>query len=91
MATKETPKSAPKPDKKFRSGRVVGTIWSNNRKFDGKDVVTHSVSVIKTYMDEKTKEWKETNSYNRNDLADLKVVAEECFKFLALKESEDAE
>jgi hypothetical protein len=89
MAEKKT--EAPKPDKKFRSGRVVATVWSNQRKFDGKDIKTHSVNVVKSYKDEKSGEWKDTNSYNRNDLSDLRTVADEAFKFLALKESEDAE
>ncbi|MBI2664043.1 hypothetical protein HYX10_01735 [Candidatus Woesearchaeota archaeon] len=37
---------------------------------------------------DKDKNWKETNSYNINDLAKVKLVVDEAFRRLSLKPAE---
>lgn len=75
-----------KPEKKFRSGAVTATIWKNQIKLpDGTMKDTHSVSVERSYKN-KDDEWKTTNSYNVNDLADLETVASLARKHLKVKE-----
>jgi len=74
------------PEKKFRSGQVSASIWKNQITLqDGTKKDTHSVSIVKNYKD-KEDAWQETNSYSPNDLADLETVANECKRYLKLKE-----
>lgn len=88
QAVPEAPEAAPgakKPEKKFRSGSVSATIWKNEYKYEGKDMVTHSITIERNYKD-KADAWQTTSSFNTNDLSDVAVVAEESRKYLRLKE-----
>lgn len=79
-----------KPIKVFRSGSVKGTIWENDFTVpDTKPPVvkkTHSTTIIRSYKDNKSDEWKETNSYTPDSLADLELVAKSCREYLKLKD-----
>ena len=62
-----------KPVQKLRCGGVCADVWKNKSK-EGDDFIT--VSIVKSYLDEKSKEWKETNSFSLNDIKNLLVVCE---------------
>lgn len=72
-----------KPEAKFKAGGVSATIWKN-QSANGEFA---TVTLSKSYMD-KDKNWKETNSYNINDLAKVKLVVDEAFRRLSLKPAE---
>lgn len=84
---KQEPK---KPEKKIRSGRVSATIWKNQMERDGAMVDTHSVQIEKSYKDKEDK-WQTTNSYNKNDLADLELVTQEARRYLSIKGDKEEE
>jgi hypothetical protein len=91
MATKPTLNSkseeSKKPVKVFRSGQVKASIWENDFVLkDGTSRKTHTVTVIRSYKDVKTDEWKDTNSYPVDSLSDLESVCQESRRFLKLKE-----
>jgi hypothetical protein len=69
-----------KPIETFRSGTVKATVWANT----GDDnQVFHTTTIARAYKDGNG-EWKETNSYLAQHLADLELVAGEAFKFLRM-------
>lgn len=73
------------PIKTFRSGQVKGAVWENDFQLkDGTKKKSYSVTMIRSYKD--GEDWKDTNSYNVDSLADLETVADECRKFLKLKD-----
>lgn len=87
MVVKQTEVVSNKPVKVIRVGGVKASIWKNDFKLkDGTTREQHSVSIIRSYKDAKSDEWKETNSYNPDSLADLESVAREARMFLKLKE-----
>ena len=74
------------PEKKFRAGQIVASVWKNDRK-EGQDYDTFSVSVMKNYK--KDEEWKTTSNFNVNDLPKVALVCQKAYEFLVLKESEN--
>ena len=70
-----------RPEKVFRSGDVVASVWANKRRVNGELVTFKSVSVAKRYQD-KDGEWKTAHSYNAQDLKDQLVVAQAAINYL---------
>lgn len=56
------------PIKTFRAGQVNASIWEREIEARGKKFTSYSVKLVKSYKDEKEDAWKETNSYNVNDV-----------------------
>lgn len=76
------------PVKKFSAGTITASIWENEGTDNaGKPKKFNTVSLQKRYKD-KEGEWQTANSYNASDLPKLKIVIDEAYKFVALKESE---
>ncbi len=74
------------PEKKFRAGGVVATIWKNKQKNkEGKEFEVYSINVDRTYKD--GDEFKQTSSMKVNDLPKLALVANEAYAYLNLKDS----
>ncbi len=74
------------PEKKFRAGGVVATVWKNTQKNkEGKEFEVYSINVDRTYKD--GDEFKQTSSMKVNDLPKLALVANEAFAYLNLKDS----
>jgi hypothetical protein len=86
LNAKATEKTSVKPIKVFRSGQVKASIWENEREFDGQKRMTYSVTVVRSYKEKDSDEWKDTNGYNADNLADLESVAQESRRFLKLKD-----
>lgn len=74
-----------KPQKEFRSGSIVATIWKNKQVIDGKELELQSVQVQRRYQD-KNKVWQKTDRFKVNDLPRVVSVAEAAFNYLTLKE-----
>jgi len=76
------------PIKVFRCGPVKAAIWLNNVERDGEVVAIHSIRVDKIYKDKNDNEWKHTNSFGAEDLPKVTIVANEAYKFIRLRTSE---
>ena len=75
-----------KPEKKFRAGQVSATIWSNEKEKDGKSFEIKTIQVTKSYTTDDGKTWKDTNSFNVQDLPKLEVVVQKAKEYLLLSE-----
>ena len=64
---------------KFNAGQVRGAVFLNEKD----DNSWFSTKIVKSYNEgtPKKPEYKETSNYNANDLADLALVSNECYKF----------
>lgn len=74
-----------KPEKKYRSGGVVATIWKNEKEKDGKKMEFYTINIERSYKD-KNDEWATTNSYKSNDLHKVISVCQKSFDYLFIKE-----
>jgi len=70
------------PEKKFRSGAIAATIWSNEAVRDGNKVSYKTVSFERSYKDKD--EWKTTNSLRTIDLPKAILVLSKAYEYLAL-------
>ena len=74
-----------KPVAKYRAGQVTATVWKNTKQNKaGEDFDAYSVSIVKQYKD--GEEWKDTNSYQPDELANIILVASEAQRKIKLKE-----
>ncbi|MDF1816416.1 MAG: hypothetical protein P1V20_29720 [Verrucomicrobiales bacterium] len=69
-----------RPETSFRAGGVKATVWSNQTK-DGNTYF--SVSLSRSYKD--GDEWKETNTYYRDDLPKIEMVSRKAFEFIHME------
>lgn len=77
------------PEKKFRAGGVVATIWKNTGKGkDNKDVEFFTTNLERTYKD-KQDEWASTSTMRLNDLPKVILVCQKAYEFLAIKEEKE--
>ena len=70
------------PVKKFRIGAVTATIWKNET--EGR---IYNTTIVRSYRDKETEEWKETSSYGHDDLLNVAQVAERAEAFIAKLQS----
>jgi hypothetical protein len=70
-----------KPIRKFRAGTIQASIWA--RQTDKGQSL--SVSIVKSYKDEKTGNWKETTTFFPDDLPKLAMLARNCFEYITLQ------
>jgi hypothetical protein len=80
------------PEMKFRSRNVSASIWPNEIETKEGTRITKNVQIQKSYKKDPTsKEWTNLSiSFFVDELADLRLVLEESFKYCRLKEqSED--
>lgn len=71
------------PEKKFVAGGVTVTCWKN----EGKDgAVFHNYTVQRRYKD--GDDWKNTDSFGRNDLVKLKVAVDKALEYEFLKDAD---
>ncbi len=71
------------PEKKFRAGAVSATVWMNSTEKGS----FPSIQLSRSYLD-KEKNWKDTNSFNVNDVPKALVVLEEAYKYVTMREKE---
>lgn len=60
---------ANKPIKKYKYGKIDGSVWAND--YQGK--ISYSMSFQKSYKDQ-SGQWKQSTSFNSTDLRDLYVL-----------------
>ena len=72
--------SANAPVEKFKAGQIVASIWKQKRK-EGQDYDTFSVSVEKNYKD-KEGNWKKTSSFQVNELPKVELVCNKAYDYL---------
>ena len=75
------------PIKVFSCGAVKAAVWCDSKIIDYNMVDLHSIKIDKSYKD--GDEWKNTNTFNAEDLPKVSVVAMEVYKFLRIKVSEN--
>ena len=66
------PEEKNKPVHEIRMGRLKATIWQNVTEGGSS---RHNVQVRRLYRDEKTNEWKTSDSFGRDDLLLLGELA----------------
>lgn len=85
MSQNKSKEQQPKnqPLETFRAGQIKATVWKNTRKnTDGEKFDVLSATVVKSYKD--GDEWKDTTSFNANDLPKLALVAQEAYAFIVM-------
>jgi len=75
------------PEKKFRSGAVAATIWSNSAVRDNKPVKYRTISLQRSYKD-KNDEWQSTDSLRTSDLPRAILVLQKAYEYVALNSEE---
>ena len=78
-----------RPIKEFRAGNVKAAIWKQEREDQGHTTATYSVKIQKRYFDKATQEWRDTDYFFVDELPRLRLVADQAFQFITLRESED--
>jgi len=69
-ATKTAPKKSPpreatnRPVHEVRLGRIRAAVWANPTEIG----IRHNVTVSRLYRDEKSGEWRDSQSFSRDDL-----------------------
>jgi hypothetical protein len=76
-----------KPIKVLSCGPIKAAVWCDSKIIDDTMVDFHSIKIDKSYKD--GDEWKNTNTFNVEDLPKVSVVAMEVYKFLRVKVSEN--
>ena len=71
------------PEKKFRAGAVSATVWMNESEKGSYP----SIQLARSYLD-KQNNWKDSKSFNLNDLPKAVLVLEEAYRYLAMKQKE---
>lgn len=71
------------PERKFRAGGVSATVWMNSTEKG----VFPSIRLSRSYLD-KQNNWKDTNSFNINDIPKAVLVLGEAYRYVSLKDKE---
>ncbi len=64
------------PVHELRLGRIKGLVWQNETR----NGTRFSVTIVRLYKDEE--EWRETNSFDRDDLPLVAKVADQLHTFV---------
>lgn len=76
------------PEKKFKAGALVATIWNNKIQKDGKEETYRTISFERNYKD-KEGNWKTTNSLRVNDLPKAVMILNKAYEYLVLTSQEN--
>ena len=75
-----------KPAQTWRFGGVKGSLWVNRTEKDGREIVTKTLSVGRTYKDPKTGDFDTSSSYDAaRHLPGLIAMAQAVYAEVALK------
>ena len=76
------------PEKKFSTGVITATVWSNQGKGrNGEAVSYRTVSLQRRYKD-KNGVWQSANSFRVNDLPKASLVLQKAYEYVVLREQE---
>ena len=83
------PSENEKPVFECRSRGVKGAVWAREKEGkSGGTYTEYSIQITKSYKDD-AGNWHTTNNYFVNDLPHLELVTRHCFKYTALKVTEE--
>ena len=75
------PKNEPnRPVAEFKYGGCRASVWANPGKNGG---VRYSVTMSRSYKDEETAAWKDTQSLHRDDIPLMKICLEDPNRWIA--------
>lgn len=75
-----------KPEKKFKAGAVVATVWKNAAaKQDGSKAEFYTVSMERSYKD-KSGKWGHTGSLRVNDLPKAVLALNKAYEYIVFKD-----
>jgi hypothetical protein len=57
-----------KPKQKYSAGQVSATVWENEIVVNGQPKTVLKASIARRYRDNKTGEWKSSQSFSRNEI-----------------------
>jgi len=78
-----------KPEKVFQHGSCKAAIFNNTINSNGKAFTMPKIVVNKSFR-EKFGDWKNTDSYDLNDLPKLMVAVSKAYQFLTEKNNGEA-
>ena len=70
----------------FRCGRIEAAIWEGQKVIDNTVVKVHTIRIDRSYKD--GEEWVHTNYFFTEDLPKVSLAANEAYKFIRLKSSD---
>ena len=74
------------PEKRFTAGAIFATVWKNSATDNfGREVFYRTVSFDRRYKDKDGK-WQSSNSLRVNDLPKARLVLEEAYKYLMIRD-----
>jgi len=71
---------------RFKAGQVEATIWRNSYDGEKGKFDSYSVTLSKSYHDDKSGEWKKTGSLSVNDVPKAVVALQKAFEYMVLRE-----
>lgn len=75
-----------KPVFTVRAGKIQGSVFRNeSTNASGQVLVNYSVRIVKSYKDEKTGEWKETDYFFPDELPKVELVCRRCYGEIVMK------
>ncbi len=80
----EQTKASRQPDRKFRCGGIVASVWVNNT---GESGLRAKIQLLCHYQTNDG-QWQSTTSFNINDLPKVMTVTRRAYEWLALTEEE---
>ena len=77
-----------KPVVQYRAGQVTASVWSKKQLINKKEVTFFNVTIVKNYTDDKD-EWKQTSSFNREDLVKVVLVTQKAIEYVYMQSKEE--
>lgn len=77
-----------KPVTQIRAGNVSASVWKHTQTINKKEIDFYSVTLQKVYKDDKG-EFKNINTFNREDLIKVEIVTRKAAEYIYLKEYDD--
>jgi len=80
--------TAKPPINEFRARGLSVTIWENDGQTrDGQPVKLRSITLKKSYKDQETGEWKDSNTYFPDDLPRLRLLLGKAYESILLRDT----
>jgi hypothetical protein len=76
----------PAPIKKYKAGNFEGSVWNNERKFEGSTVQYQTVTLSKKWKDNKNVSREQKLHIRKNDIEKVLVILRKIQEDLNLEE-----
>lgn len=74
------------PVLKLASGTIKIAVWENEFTYEGKVKVAHQATIHRSFIDPKTRQWRDTNSIPAKDLLVAAELLREVYKTLQIRQ-----